>query len=243
MTHKTWRFGFLGALVLAGSAGPVASMCLRLDALGLAAPASDVGRGGEAQQATQQQQQTPPPAQGRGGGAPQGGQRGGGRGAVAVMTLTTTGWTDGGTVALKYTQAGDEVSPPLSWSGAPETTASFVLIVRDLDAMRGNDDTLHWLVWNIPGKATSLPENVPHGPQLPDGMRQISATGPYYRGPAAPASGPPHHYVFELFALDSMVDVPPAGASPAETRTAVIAAMAGHIRGKASLVGLFKRGS
>jgi phosphatidylethanolamine-binding protein (PEBP) family uncharacterized protein len=83
-----------------------------------------------------------------------------------------------------------------------------------------NDDTLHWLVWNIPGKATSLPEHVPHGPELPDGMRQISATGPYYRGPAAPASGPPHHYVFELYALDSMIDVQPVGASPADTRTA-----------------------
>ena len=242
MARQTAGFVFIGALVLAGSAGPVASICLRLDSIGLAAPASDVGLGGEAQQQGAQQQ-TPPPAQGRGGGAQPGGQRGGGRGAVAVMTLATTGWTDGGTVALKYTQAGDEVSPPLTWSGAPETTVSFVLIVRDLDAMRGNDDTLHWLVWNIPGKATSLPEGIPHGSQLPDGTRQISATGPYYRGPAAPASGPPHHYVFELYALDSVIDVPPVGASPAETRTAVMAAMAGHIRGKASLVGLFKRGS
>ena len=228
-------FFFVGGLVLAGSAAPVASICLRLDPLGLAAPAAFSQ---QAQQSGQQQGQ-----QGRGAAPAQGGaQRGGGRG-VAVMTLTTTGFTDGGAVALKFTQAGDEVSPPLAWSGAPETTVSFVLIVRDLDAMRGNDDTLHWLVWNIPGKATSLPEGVPHSPQLADGTRQISATGPYYRGPAAPASGPPHHYVFELYALDSTIDVPPVGASPADTRTAVMTAMAGHIRGKASLVGLFKRGS
>ena len=237
MTRKTIGYFFVGGLMLAGSAAPVASICLRLDPLGLAAPPAFSQ---QSQQGAQQQGQQ----QGRGASPqPGGGQRGGGRGAVAVMTLTTSGWTDGGTVALKYTQAGDEVSPPLMWSGAPETTASFVLIVRDLDAMRGNDDTLHWLVWNIPGKMTSLPEAVPHGPQLPDGMRQISATGPYYRGPAAPASGPPHHYVFELYALDATIDVPPVGASPAETRTAVMTAMAGHIRGKASLVGLFKRGS
>jgi Raf kinase inhibitor-like YbhB/YbcL family protein len=171
------------------------------------------------------------------------GQRGGGRGAVQVMTLTTAGWTDGGAIALKYTQAGEEVSPPLAWSGAPTPTTSFVLIVHDIDAMRGNDDMLHWLVWNIPGTATGLPEHVPHGPELPGGMRQISATGPYYRGPAAPASGPAHHYVFELYALDTTIDVQPAAASPAETRAAVVAAMAGHIRGKASLVGLYKRGS
>ena len=237
MTRQTIGIFFVGGLMLTGAAAPVASVCLRLDPLGLAAPAAFTQ---QSQQGAQQQGQQ----QGRGA-APQqgGGQRGGGRGGVVVMTLTTTGFTDGGTVALKYTQAGDEVSPPLTWSGAPEATASFVLIVRDLDAMRGNDDTLHWLVWNIPGNATSLPEHVTHGPELADGTRQISATGPYYRGPAAPASGPPHHYVFELYALDSKVDVPPVGASPADTRTAVMAAMAGHIRGKASLVGLFKRGS
>ena len=71
--------------------------------------------------------------------------------------------------------------------------------------------------------------------------RQISATGPNYRGPAAPASGPPHHYVFELYALDTTIDVAAVGASPAETRAAVMAAMAGHVRGKGVLVGLFKR--
>ena len=105
----------------------------------------------------------------------------------------------------------------------------------------GIGDFLHWLVWNIPGSATSLPEAVPQGAELPGGMRQISATGPNYRGPAAPASGPSHHYLFELFALDATIDVPAVGASPAETRAAVVAAMAGHVRGKAAMVGLFKR--
>jgi Raf kinase inhibitor-like YbhB/YbcL family protein len=236
MTRQNAGLIFVGALVLAGGVGvPATAVCLRIDSLMLPSYAQASG-----QQQTGAQQQ---PQGQRGATPPQGGGGRGGRGAVAVMTLSTIGWTDGGTVALKYTQAGEEVSPPLTWSGAPDPTASFVLIVRDIDALRGNDDTLHWLVWNIPGKATTLPEHVPHGPELPDGMRQISATGPYYRGPAAPASGPPHHYVFELYALDSMIDVQPVGASPADTRTAVMAAMAGHIRGKASLVGLFKRGS
>jgi len=236
MTRQNAGLIFVGALVLAGGVGvPATAVCLRIDSL---------MAGSYAQTAVLQQQSGAQQQQGQRGATPQPGGGGrGGRGAVAVMTLSTTGWTDGGTVALKYTQAGDEVSPPLTWSGAPDTTASFVLIVRDIDALRGNDDTLHWLVWNIPGKATALPEHVPHGSELPDGTRQISATGPYYRGPAAPASGPPHHYVFELYALDSTIDVQPVGASPADTRTAVMAAMAGHIRGKASLVGLFKRGS
>jgi Raf kinase inhibitor-like YbhB/YbcL family protein len=147
-------------------------------------------------------------------------------------------------MAAKYTQAGEEVSPPLAWTGAPDSTRSFVLIAHDLDAatgQAGTDDVLHWMVWNIPGTATSLPEGVPHGPQAADGMRQISVSGPYYRGPAAAATGPAHHYVFELYALDTTIDVPPVGASPAATRAAVVAAMAGHIRAKGVLVGLYKR--
>jgi Raf kinase inhibitor-like YbhB/YbcL family protein len=159
------------------------------------------------------------------------------------MTLTTPAWPDGGQIPAKYAQQGGEVSPPLSWSNVPETAVSFVLVVHDLDAATGpgTDDALHWLVWNIPVSTRALPEGVPQGAVLPDGSRQISATGPNYRGPGAPASGPPHHYVFELFALDAMLDVPAVGATPAQTRAAVLAAMAGKVRGKAVYTGLYKR--
>jgi Raf kinase inhibitor-like YbhB/YbcL family protein len=193
------------------------------------------------QQQGQQQAQQPPQGQRGGGGGQRGG--GGGRGRAQTMSLTTTAWADGGTIPIKFSQAGPEVSPALSWSGAPADVASFALIVHDLDAAGSNgiDDYLHWMVWNIPGTATSLAEAIPHGPELPDGMRQISGTGPYYRGPAAPANGPAHHYVFELFALDAKIDVAPVGTSPAETRAAVLAAMAGHVRAKGVLTGLFKR--
>jgi phosphatidylethanolamine-binding protein (PEBP) family uncharacterized protein len=118
-----------------------------------------------------------------------------------------------------------------------------VLIAHDVDGATGNgtDDVLHWMVWNLPPTTTSLPEGIPHGGQRADGSRQISVSGPYYRGPAAPASGPPHHYVFELFAVDTLIEVPAVGAAPAATRAAVLAAMAGHVRGKGALVGTFKR--
>jgi hypothetical protein len=171
-------------------------------------------------------------------------QRGGGRGrGVQIMTLSTPAWPDGGQIPAAHAQQGGEMSPPLSWSNVPETAVSFVLVFHDLDAATGNgtDDTLQWLVWNIPGSARALPAGVPQGATLPDGSRQISATGPNYRGPAAPASGPPHHYVFELFALDAMLDVPAVGATPAQTRAAVMAAMAGKVRGKAVYTGLYKR--
>jgi Raf kinase inhibitor-like YbhB/YbcL family protein len=170
------------------------------------------------------------------------GGRGGRRPTVAVMTLST-GWTDGGTIPVKYAQPGHEVSPPLTWSGTPDSTVSFVLMMHDVNAPMGNglDDVLHWLVWDIPGSAKGLPEGYPQGPDQPDGTRQISVTGPYFRAPAAPASGPPHHYVFELFALDTTVAVPAVGAAPPATRAAVLAAMAGHVRGKAVAVGTYKR--
>ena len=78
------------------------------------------------------------------------------------------------------------------------------------------------------------------GAQLPDGSRQISASGATYRGPGAPATGPFHHYTFEIYALDIKVDLEP-GANEQETRTKVMAAMQGHVRGKAVYVGLFRR--
>jgi Raf kinase inhibitor-like YbhB/YbcL family protein len=177
-------------------------------------------------------------------GQPPAGQRGGGRGrgAVQVMTLTAA-WPDGGPIPVRYTQAGTEDSPPLEWTNVPEGVVSFALIVHDLDAAIGNgtDDVLHWMVWNIPATQSTLPGSVPRGAQLASGARQISATGPGYRGPGASAAGPPHHYVFELYALDTTLDVPAIGASPPQTRAAVAAAMAGHVRGKATCVGLFKR--
>lgn len=172
----------------------------------------------------------PPPAQVR-------------RRGVQVMTLSSPAWPEGGRIPAKHTQAGTEVSPALVWDNVPDEVESFVLIVYDPHTAVGSgaDDLLHWMVWNIPGTARGLPEGVPHGDELADGTRQISATGPYYRGPGAPAAGPVHHYVFELYALDIKLDVPAVGQSPPATRAAVMAAMAGHVRGKGAYVGMFKR--
>jgi Raf kinase inhibitor-like YbhB/YbcL family protein len=185
------------------------------------------------------QPQPPPPPQARPGTPPP--QQF--RRAIEVLAFTSTAWPDGGTIPVKHSQVGDEISPPFTWSAAPEGTVSFVLIAHDADAAIGNgtDDILHWMLWNIPAGARGLSEGRPQGNQLADGTRQISASGPYYRGPGAAAAGPPHHYVFELYALDAMIDVPAVGASPPQTRAAVMAAMAGHVRGKGVYLGLFKR--
>jgi len=162
--------------------------------------------------------------------------------AAPPLTLSTTAFPDGGVIPDKYTQAGEQVSPALTWTNVPAGTVSFVLNMRDPDVARNktSEDQVHWLVWGIPGTAKGLTEGQPKGPTLPDGSQQISATGQVYRGPGAPAAGPRHHYTFELFALDTKIDVK-ATADPWETRTAVYAAMQGHVLGKAVYVGLFRR--
>lgn len=178
-------------------------------------------------------------------------QRGGrGGGPVQTMTLVTTAWPDGGMIPTRYTQAGPEISPAIQWSGAPAGTASFVLVFHDADTLVNNstDGILHWLVWNIPPTANGLQQNMPDGFELPNGTRQVSASGSRYRGPGAPAAGPLHHYVLELYALDTMLDVKVApqgnqdpNPNPQAIRTSIIQAMVGHIRGKAAYVGLFHR--
>jgi Raf kinase inhibitor-like YbhB/YbcL family protein len=159
------------------------------------------------------------------------------------LTLSTMAWPDGDDIPLKYTQAvPNPVSPAFTWTNVPAGTRSFVFHFHDPDAAlnRTTNTQVHWLVWGIPGTAAGLAEGRPAGPQLPDGSRQISASGQVYRGPGARAAGPKHHYTFELYALDTMLDIP-HGANEQETRAAVMAAMNGHVLGKAVYVGLFKR--
>src|SRR5262250_109107 len=127
------------------------------------------------------------------------------------MTMTVAGFPDGGQIPVKYSQAapgvavGEGLSPAITWANAPAGTQSFVLNMHDMDVARNKttDDQAHWIVWNIPANETGLPEGVPKGRQLSNGAFQISATGEMYRGPGAPATGPQHHYMFEVFALDT----------------------------------------
>ena len=164
--------------------------------------------------------------------------------APTPMRLTSTSFPDGTVIPNKYTQVEKQVSPALTWTNAPANTQSFVMHMHDMEGSRQKttDDQLHWLVWNIPASTTSLPEGVPAGPDLKDGSHQTSANGNgTYRGPGAPAAGPLHHYVFEIFALDTKIDVPANAADPFETRTRVMAAIQGHIIGKAVYMGLFHR--
>jgi Raf kinase inhibitor-like YbhB/YbcL family protein len=187
-------------------------------------------------------------AQDRQGGPPGGGggRAGGGRGpATPPLIMTSSAWEDGGVIPDKYTQAAGAmaVSPALTWSQVPPGTQSFVLLLHDPEPVLNKSpkmDITHWLIWNIPGTATGLPEGVAQG-ELPDGSRQVSLRANAYMGPGAPA-GPYHHYTFELYALDTKLDVPQGTPQQAaDTRTAVMNAMDGHVLGKAVLVARFHR--
>src|ERR1051326_1026471 len=98
----------------------------------------------------------------------------GGAPAGPAMTLTVAGFPDGGDVPVRFTQAapgaapGEGTSPAISWTNVPAGTQSFVLNMRDMDVARNKttDDQAHWVVWNLPGTATGLPEGVPKGPKL-----------------------------------------------------------------------------
>ena len=171
-------------------------------------------------------------------------EKGQGKGGPAVpgLTLTTTAFSDGGEIPAKYTQSDpNAVSPKLQWTNVPPNTVSFTLILHDPDAalQRKTDDVLHWMIFNIPGSARELPEGVPNASaQLQDGTVQAKNLrgNVGYMGPGAPAVGPHHHYTFELFALDTKLDL-----GPDATRADVLNALQGHILGKGVLVGRFHR--
>ena len=157
------------------------------------------------------------------------------------LTLSTPAFEDGSVIPPKYTMAvPNPVSPKLEWTNVPDNVATFVLILHDADIalQHKTDDILHWMVFNIPGTARELPEAMPATAQLPDGTIQAkSLRGTVgFMGPGAPAVGPYHHYTFELFALDTKLDL-----GPDATRADVVNVMNGHILAKAVLVGRFHR--
>jgi Raf kinase inhibitor-like YbhB/YbcL family protein len=181
---------------------------------------------------------------------PAGAAPGGQRPAAAApppMRLVSTDVSDGKPLAGKFTcSAGaDAVSPGLQWMQAPRATASFTLIVHDMEPRprKGVDDILHWMVWNMPAGANSLPAGISSASaELPDGSHQTNGNAGQggnfgYRPPCPPQDVPvAHHYAFELFALDEKLDLPATA-----TRADVMKAMDGHIAGHASIVAPFNR--
>ena len=146
---------------------------------------------------------------------------------------------DGAAIPMPYSGYGERFSPPLRWSNAPASTKSFVLLMEDPDA-KTPKPYLHWLLYNVPAETTRLPESVPAPPRLeePKGALQGRNSRGHigYVGPRPPEGDPPHHYHFQIFALDTLLNVP-LGAD----REAVLTAMTGHVIARGELVGTFQR--
>jgi Raf kinase inhibitor-like YbhB/YbcL family protein len=153
----------------------------------------------------------------------------------AHMNLTSSAFAAGAAIPEQFTCKGADTSPALAWSGVPQNTASFALIMDDPDAPSGT--FVHWVIWNLPATAHSLPEGVAKTEQLPDGARQgrNSAGNTGYYGPCPPA-GQTHRYFFRLYALDSKPELA-AGAQ----RSVVDAAIQGHILAQGEYMGTFHK--
>jgi Raf kinase inhibitor-like YbhB/YbcL family protein len=157
------------------------------------------------------------------------------------LTLTTTAFEDGGVIPIKYSQQDPKgVSPKLTWTNVPAGTVTFAMIFHDPDVApaKGTEDNLHWIAFNIPGEARELPEAIAEVATLPDGTIQTkNRRGVWgYMGPGAGAAGPYHHYTFELYALDTKLNL-----TQDTTRTELLKAMDGHVLGKGVVFGRFHR--
>jgi Raf kinase inhibitor-like YbhB/YbcL family protein len=202
----------------------------------------------------------------QGGAPAVGGRGGAAQAPPPPLKMTSPDITDGSKLADKFACAAgnDAVSPALQWMQAPRDTMTFALIVHDMEGhpRKGTDDILHWMVWNLAATSTGLPQGIsPASADLPDGSHQTNG----FAAPAAPAGGaagqggqggqpaqppnlgyrppcPPqnvavaHHYSFELFALDTRLDLPATA-----TRADVMKAMDGHVSGHASIVVPYNR--
>jgi Raf kinase inhibitor-like YbhB/YbcL family protein len=161
-----------------------------------------------------------------------------GQEATVTFQLTSPAFADGADIPLRYTCEGQDVSPPLTWSGAPAGTKSLALIVDDPDApdpARPRMTWVHWVLYDLPASSTALAEAADAAklpPGTKPGLNDWNKLG--YGGPCPPTGK--HRYFHKLYALDVLL---PSLRRP--TKAALEAAMKGHILGEAHLMGTYQK--
>lgn len=149
------------------------------------------------------------------------------------MELHSTSFKAGAKIPPKFTCEGDNISPALTWTDVPGETRSFALIVEDPDAPKGT--YTHWVAYNIPPDRTGLPPGAGNKPDgLLNGRNDFGKAD--YGGPCPPPGHGDHRYFFHLFALDTVLDIPPGA-----LKTDVEKAMKNHIIDHAQIMGRFGR--
>ncbi len=153
----------------------------------------------------------------------------------AKLAVTSSAFEQGHPIPVKYTCQGDDVSPPIKWECAPANTKSFALICDDPDAPGGT--WVHWVIYNLPPDAPSLPENTAKSETLPNGAAQgrNSFQNIGYGGPCPPG-GKAHRYFFKVYALDTLLTL---DSHPDKEK--LLAAMKGHILAQGQLMGTYQR--
>jgi Raf kinase inhibitor-like YbhB/YbcL family protein len=154
--------------------------------------------------------------------------------------VTSSAYSDGGQIPTQFSCAVPTgASPAFQWSNPPAGTMSFAVVFHDLEGApaKGSMDVTHWIFWNVAPTATSIPASVqpdtsPEGMVQGKNVRNVNG----YQPPCPPPGATPHHYVLELFALDSKLDLP-AGSARAD----LLKAIDGHVIGKAAYYGIFGR--
>lgn len=149
------------------------------------------------------------------------------------MKVTSTAFPEGGAIPTKYTCDGQDVSPPLQWSGVPSAAQSLALVCDDPDAP--GKTWVHWVVYDLPPNNAGLSENI-RPETLPSGGKQglndFKRTG--YGGPCPPNGT--HRYYFRLYALDQQTSL-----GDGATKEQLMKAMASHILAQSELMGTYKR--
>lgn len=158
------------------------------------------------------------------------------------MQLTSPAFDEGDVIPRRYTQDGNNISPPLQWRDVPPKTQELALICEDPDAPRPKP-FVHWLIYGIPGDTDQLPENVDQfeTPATPPGTQQgvtsFSQNSIGYRGPAPPPGHGRHRYYFRLYALDRKLNL-----GPRVEKDALLHAMhKAQILATAELMGIYER--
>ena len=154
------------------------------------------------------------------------------QGIAARLLVTSSSFNSGAALDDKFTQNGDNMSPGLAWTKGPPGTQSYAILAEDSGVNR-HDPIVHWVIYNIPSTTTSIPQNMPTDAHLENGAEQAKNVrgSAGYIGPKPPA-GQTHPYHFEVFALNTRLNLDPANAD----RNAVVNAMKNHVLSSGEVV-------
>jgi Raf kinase inhibitor-like YbhB/YbcL family protein len=149
---------------------------------------------------------------------------------VADLRINSPAFAGHKRIPERHTGDGEDVSPALEWTGVPEGTRSFAVVVHDPDAPLVDGFT-HWVAYGIPGDASGLPEGAQDG--VVQGTNSMGNSG--YMGPAPPPGHGPHHYYFWIYALDDDLQL-----EPGLDRRALLDRIEDHVIEQARVIGTYE---